>query len=92
VVTPPLPDGILPGVTRDWILATLASAGKPFGEESIGEPRLRAADEVFLTGTIKGVMPVARVDDDPVGDGAPGPMTRWLGAAYEAALASLSRS
>ena len=47
-----------------------------------------AADEVFLTSTTRGVVPIVRLDDAPVGDGAPGPVTRNLMARWREALES----
>jgi branched-chain amino acid aminotransferase len=46
-----------------------------------------AADEAFLTSTTRGVVPIVRIDDSPVGDGRVGPVTRELNAAFRAALA-----
>jgi branched-chain amino acid aminotransferase len=43
---------------------------------------LAAADEVFLSSSIREVMPVVRVDDHVIGDGKPGPVTRALHAAF----------
>ena len=90
VVTPPLPDGLLAGVTRDWLLAQCRELGIAAREDSIDAARLRTADEVFLSGTIKGVMPVGWIDGVAVADG-PGPVTKRLHAAYETALAQASR-
>jgi branched-subunit amino acid aminotransferase/4-amino-4-deoxychorismate lyase len=45
-----------------------------------------AADEVFLTSTTRGVVPIVRLDDSLVGDGAPGPVTRDLMAHWRQAL------
>jgi D-alanine transaminase len=44
--------------------------------------RFRGADEVFLTGTTTEVLGVVRVDDEAIGDGSPGPVTRRLYEAY----------
>ncbi len=92
VITPPLPDGLLPGVTRAWLLERCVDLGIAACEESITAARLTAADEVFLTGTIKGVMPVTRIDQASVAAGHPGPVTKRLHAAYRAALAPDSQS
>ena len=45
------------------------------------------ADEVFLTSTTRGVVPIVRIDDAPVGSGAPGLVTRALMALWDEALA-----
>jgi branched-chain amino acid aminotransferase len=83
-LTPPLAAGLLPGITRDWVFAARDDAR----EERIDRARLDAADEVFLTGTIKGVMPVSRIDGVTVGAGRPGPVTQALVGAYDAELSS----
>jgi branched-chain amino acid aminotransferase len=87
VITPPLAAGILAGITRDWILKMLPAAGVPVEEATVDHDRLVAADEVFLSGTVKGVMPVARIDSRPVGAGSPGPVTRLAMERYNDALA-----
>ena len=46
------------------------------------------ADEVFFTSTTRGVMPATQVDGQLIGSGAPGPVTRALGAAYNRAAQS----
>jgi branched-subunit amino acid aminotransferase/4-amino-4-deoxychorismate lyase len=43
---------------------------------------LYEADEIFLTSTAGGVMPVATIDDRPVGDGSQGPLTRAIRDRY----------
>jgi len=52
----------------------------------IALPDAFAADEVFLTSTTRGVVPIVRLDDSPIGDGRPGPVTRDLMARWRAAL------
>jgi len=96
ILTPPLKAGLLPGITRDWLFDQRPTAR----EETIDRARLDRADEVFLTGTIKGVMPVSSIDGVTVGAGlgarapvaqgagTPGPITRSLMEAYGAALSS----
>jgi branched-chain amino acid aminotransferase len=88
LVTPPLNDGLLAGITRDWIFQTLPDAGIPVAEQQLDGARFLAADEVFLTGTVKGIMPVRSVDGRTVGAGAPGPVTRRAAVLYAQALAS----
>jgi len=83
VRTPPLQAGLLPGITRDWLMAALPE----IEEADIDRARLDAADEVFLSGTVKGIMPVTLIDGRPVGDGRPGPFTRRTAELYAAALA-----
>ncbi|MCH8834920.1 MAG: branched-chain amino acid transferase, partial [Proteobacteria bacterium] len=48
----------------------------------MGADDLRGADEVFLTSTAGGIMPVRSIDGRPVGDGQPGPVTTRLKDMY----------
>jgi branched-subunit amino acid aminotransferase/4-amino-4-deoxychorismate lyase len=48
------------------------------------------ADEVFITSTTRGVVPATRIDNRVVGSGAPGPVTRALGLAYNRKARALS--
>lgn len=74
LVTPPA-DGILKGITRKVILS-LAKDRYEVSESSLPIEKLLTADEVFITGTNKGVVPVVEIDDIAINDGRPGPGTR----------------
>jgi len=87
VLTPPIEEGILAGITRDWLLAALPGIRIPAAEAAIDLDRLLKADEVFLSGTVKGIMPVTLIDGKAVGGAKPGPVSRRLIDLYEAALA-----
>lgn len=80
--TPPLSAGILPGVTRGLVLEIARSLGLAAEEGTLRAVDLLAADEVFITSTLKEVMPVRSVDGRPVGNGRPGPLTLRLLGAY----------
>lgn len=75
LVTPPAPDGSLPGITREAMLELAREAGRTTSEEPVPAGRLHAAEEIFLTNTSWGVLPVSRIDDRPVSGGRPGPVT-----------------
>lgn len=75
VRTPPLTAGILAGITRGHLLALAAAAGYGALEVEIGAAALPRADEIFITSTLREVVPVTRVDDWTVGSGRPGPVT-----------------
>ena len=83
LLTPPVSEGCLPGVTRKAVLELAAEAGLPAGEEPLAAPRVLEADEVFLTNTIMEVMPVCRVERHALADEKPGPVTRQLMALYK---------
>jgi len=70
--------GILPGCTRDALLAVMAGAGLAFEQRAFSEAELRAAPEVFLTSATSFVKAIVAVNGRPVGTGAPGPVTRQL--------------
>jgi branched-chain amino acid aminotransferase len=76
LVTPPS-DGILKGITRKVILS-LARDRFEVKEAALPLEKLLTADEVFITGTNKGVVPVVKIDDTPIKDGQPGPGTQAL--------------
>ena len=78
LLTPPLDAGILPGVTRRVVLELARGLALPLREEPIAVKDLLAADEMFITSTLKEVLPVAAIDGRPVGSGRPGPVTLRL--------------
>jgi branched-chain amino acid aminotransferase len=82
VKTPSLDAGILPGITRALVLGFAEKKGFETEETIILPDQLFKADEVFLTGTTKEVIPVAAVNDCIIGDGKPGPVTMALFEAY----------
>jgi D-alanine transaminase len=75
---------ILPGVTRAVVLELAAELGVRVRESACTLGELRAAEELFVANTTADVMPVVTLDGRPVGDGAPGPVARALGAALAA--------
>ena len=81
LLTPPLDAGNLPGVTRRVVLELAAGLGLPVREEPVAVKDLLAADEVFITSTLKEVLPVATIDGRAVGAGKPGPVSLRLLAA-----------
>ena len=92
VLTPPVEAGLLPGITREFVLELAADLGLPAHESSITPEELLAADEVFLTGTTREVTPVVHVDETRIADGRPGRLTRQLLAAFRDRAQTLTRS
>jgi branched-chain amino acid aminotransferase len=76
--TPPESAGILPGITRAHVLRAAAALGIPSEERALTLDELLAADEVFVTSSIRELLPVVRVDGTAIGSGAPGPTARAL--------------
>jgi D-alanine transaminase len=86
VLTAPNSNAILPGITRGLLLELAAQAGIAVREQVLKRSDLARLSELFLTGTTSEVLPVVRVDGQPVGDGGPGPVTRRLQEAYAQAV------
>jgi branched-chain amino acid aminotransferase len=82
VLTPPVSDDILEGITRDAIIAICADRDIQVNERRISRSELYAADELFFTGTAGEVAPITSVDGVKVGDGALGTITQQLKEAY----------
>jgi branched-chain amino acid aminotransferase len=89
LATPPASDGALEGVTRRTILELAGTLGIPAFERTLGRFDLWAADEVFLTGSGAGVVPVRSLDGRAIGSGRPGPVYEKLRAAFLDAAPSL---
>jgi branched-chain amino acid aminotransferase len=84
LLTPPAACGALPGVTREAVIEVARAHGLPVEERAFGLEDLRAADEAFLTSSLRRLAPVVRVDGTRIGSGAPGAVTHRLAAAYDA--------
>jgi branched-chain amino acid aminotransferase len=78
----PRQEGVLPGVSQAFLFGLADELGIARSEADLRPEELAAADEVLLTSTSVCVLPVVRVDDRPVGAGAPGPVYRRLLAAW----------
>ncbi len=74
--------GVLEGITRRTVLELAARMGVPARLARISVPELRRAEEVFLSSTAGGLMPVKRIDGREVGTGVPGPLTQRLKTLY----------
>lgn len=83
ICTPALEVGILDGVTRGKVLALARTNGITWHEVLfMSQDDLRQADEVFLTSSVRSLLPVTRVDGQVLGDGEPGAVTRRLMVLY----------
>jgi branched-chain amino acid aminotransferase len=82
LLTPPVSDDILEGVTRRAVLELAEVFGIPVQVRSIDRSEIYVADEMFLCGTGVQLSPVVELDHRPVGGGEIGPITKQLQAAY----------
>lgn len=88
LVTRPNSRAILPGCTRKAVMAIAERDGVKVEERLFSVAEARAAREAILTSASNFVLPVVRIDGEPVGDGTPGPITKRLRELYiEAARA-----
>ena len=78
LITPPLVDGALAGLTRDAVMTIARDQGYEVVEHSLNRADLYLADEAFFTGTAAEMVPLVEVDDRQVGTGKPGPVSRHL--------------
>ena len=81
LLTPPVTDGALAGITRAAVIELAETSGIPWAERSLGAFDLYTAEECFLTGTGAELIPVREVDGRALGT-CPGPVFRRLLAAF----------
>ncbi|WP_049815122.1 aminotransferase class IV [Bradyrhizobium sp. WSM2793] len=70
--------GVLPGITRRTVFDLCAETGLSVAAADISRSEIKAADEVFITSTAGGIMPVTRIDGAAIGKGDVGSVTRCL--------------
>ena len=86
--THPADNQILPGITRGVLRDLARDVGIDLEEAPIRVDEIPKLSELFLTGTTTDVMPVVTLDDQPVGKGKPGELTRKLQQVLAESLAS----
>jgi branched-subunit amino acid aminotransferase/4-amino-4-deoxychorismate lyase len=82
--TPPVSDGVLPGVTRRLVVGLASALGQAVREESVASDRLQQADAVFVTSAATGIIAVSQVNGGALGTH---PLVCQLQGAYDAELA-----
>lgn len=82
LITPPISDGALPGITREVVLELAKELGIPNKEWHVTIADLFSADECFVTGTAAKVVPVTTIDGRTIGDGNPGTVTHQIMDAF----------
>lgn len=86
LVTPAHTNSILDGISRRSVIEIARDLGHEVAERDISRSELYLAEEVFMCGTAAELVPVRAIDDHPIGDGRPGPMTGEIQEVYEDAL------
>ena len=82
LVTPPVEDGALPGISRLTLLEEAERLGIACEERSLTPQDVAGAEEALLSNVVQGPVPVASVDGMRPRNGAPGPLTQLLWDAY----------
>jgi branched-chain amino acid aminotransferase len=82
LITPPVSDDILEGITRWAVIQIAKDLGYEVEERSISRTELYVADEVFFCGTGAQVSPVIEIDRKKIGDGTPGKITKEIQKIY----------
>jgi len=82
LVTRPVNNDILAGITRDALVALARGDGIPVEERSFTVEEAKAAREAFTSSTTAPAMPVGRIDETVIANGAPGSVTVRLNELY----------
>jgi branched-chain amino acid aminotransferase len=78
VITPPVTEDLLVGVTRDCVISMVRQLGRDLEVRRVDRSELLSADEAFLCGTGVQIAPVTSIDDRQLGQGQLGPVTKEL--------------
>ena len=85
LITHPVNQSILNGITRTTLLRLIETLGLAMEERPFSVDEAHKAREAFITGATSIVTPVVAIDDQPVGDGHPGPIALDLRRRFHAA-------
>ena len=83
IKTPPKSAQLLPGITRDLVVELAHANSQACEEIDISEAELNAADEVWITSSMKEILPVTQLNDKAVGNGKPGPVWAKMLAIFQ---------
>lgn len=80
-------EGVLSGITRSLVLGLIRREGIPLRFDELRAEDLPTLDEAFITSASRAVLPVTEINDQPVGNGLPGPITKNLLFEYQQQIA-----
>jgi len=83
LLSPPKSNLILAGITYDVVLELAQSNGIPCEVRAVSEAEVRAADELWLTSSTREILAIGKLDDNPVGQGRPGPVFKQMYALFQ---------
>ena len=84
IKTPEKDRSLLPGITRDLLIELLNESDLSCKEVSVSEKELKEADEIWITSSTIGIVPIIKLDGENVGIGMPGEVWRQVNALYAA--------
>ncbi len=84
LLTPPLSSSILPGITRAVVLELARQLGVAVEERALHVAELASFSELFISSSIRELVPIVRVDELALGEARPGPLFRRLLTAFRA--------
>ncbi|HLP41605.1 MAG TPA: aminotransferase class IV [Fibrobacteria bacterium] len=82
VVTPPIEVGILPGITRQVLLRIMKRERIPHHEKALFPRDVPHMQEAFLSSSVRGPVPITRIEGKKVGNGKVGPVYAMLRGLY----------
>lgn len=83
IITPPKGTCILPGITRDLVIELASANDIKCTERNITLDELNTCDEIWVTSSLREILPVTRLDNKPVGNSLPGPIWKKLYSLYQ---------
>jgi len=83
LITPPVGNQLLPGITRDLVIEIALKGNIIVEERDLREAELFSADEIWMTSSTREIAPVIMLDGGQVGDGRPGPVWQQVLALYQ---------
>jgi D-alanine transaminase len=83
IQSPPKNELILPGITYDVVVELARANDLPLELREVSEAEVRSADEIWVTSSSKEVLPIVKLDGQPVGDARPGPAFRRMYELYQ---------
>jgi D-alanine transaminase len=92
LIVPPSSNSVLPGITKRQVLELCAARNIKILEKQLLLSDLPSVDELFLTATPEEIIGIIKVDDQVIGDGKPGKVTRTLHLAFQETLAQISNA
>lgn len=92
IITPPKGECLLPGITRDLVVELAQANQLDCEERDISRDELLQANEIWVTSSTREILPVTRLNDQPVGNGKPGPVWQKMYRIYQDYKDSLRQS